>query len=597
MRSEGEFSWGVKKEVKLERLWTRRGLYIALAALILRFLRLEGDERPQFLLQIFLGIAVVFVVLRMPRIRRFFRDRYRVKRGSDIETINAQRAGKKPRGTFFFGGRYVPSHLSMGLVGIPGSGKTLQLSMILSEILSDLMKEEKGRVLIREYKRGDFIPLVHASGIPYKRIDPSTPGSYAWNIAKDCKSDPICDDIAFTLFPQKPGEHEFFPMAARTVTAEVMKGLRASVGTNWTFWDLFHIMSDPALIIEISKRAPMKGKPTETIIESARSSGDSLATIAVRITPLFQGVAAAWKDAPLLSLEEFVTSKGILFLGHSTTTQNAMSAISSAITERLIKYVLDFTDRHSYGSTYFFLDELSTMARVPGLEELMKAGRGKKGIPIAGLQDIGSLEITYGEKEARTIFGLFNSLCILESVPDTAKYICDFLGEVEIEHDQYSMQSGLSGRSSLTISTQRGQRRRLEPWELYEEYPQTCPENGLYAYYRGYHLRVKKTWRTTLPWNLIMERIPKVSVKELSELPPRSITHFTEADRKRLGIHGRGTQKESGGLKELTNLWNKVYPNKKIPSDMRIALQELSSAFSARRGKVKGYRPKDYGVE
>lgn len=597
---------------------------------------------------VFLVVAVaLFIILfKTTELRTLFKS-YRIKRGVEIETLKKSVKTQNTKGDYpviNFGGLPIHFDRPISYIGVPGSGKTLQIQILLGQILEDMKTRDDTRLLIREYKRGDFLPIVAASGIPYKRIDPSVKGSYSWDIAKDADNDAIITDIAFTLFPREEREHEFFSNSARTITAETIKGLRALVQEEWDFWDLFHVITSEERLLQVTKHAPMGGEPIKAIMEKAASSGDSFATIIVRVALFYQSIAAAWKNAPKVSLKEMAKSKEILFLGHSTLIEEQMNVISSAITERFIKYSLRKADS-STRKTYFILDELSNMSKIQSLGKLLKTGRSKGALSVCGFQDMGSLEITYGEKEAHSLLGMFTNMSIMECVPDTAKYISDYLGEIEIERDQFSTQTALNGRPSMTHSTQIVDRKKLPAHELQFGIPKTSKETGITSYYQAYYENKKKFWLYNTPWKEVLKNLP-ASNKEMEKLCQAdedddipSITPFLEEDYHRLKIKppekkevktppseneqksrfaGEKEQKqalkddierimehyqEADKLKkqvpehtekQLIKLWEKLYPGQGVPKDIKTTIIRLSGAHEAlkvNQTRRTSYRP------
>ncbi|WP_051908730.1 type IV secretion system DNA-binding domain-containing protein [Candidatus Odyssella acanthamoebae] len=101
---------------------------------------------------------------------------------------------------------------------------------------------------------------------------------------------------------------------------------------------------------------------------------------------------------------------------------------------------------------WFFIDELSSLNKLPSLPNAMAEVRKYGGCFVLGLQSLSQLDELYGTHMARSICGLIGTKLVFRS-PDayTAKWLCEFLGEQEIiEHSEsisfgaHQMRDGVS---------------------------------------------------------------------------------------------------------------------------------------------------------
>ena len=82
--------------------------------------------------------------------------------------------------------------------------------------------------------------------------------------------------------------------------------------------------------------------------------------------------------------------------------------------------------------TWFFIDELHNLKRIPGLETSLAEVRKFGGCFVIGTQMISQLNKIYSHESARTIAGLCGTKVVMNvPEPETAKYMSGFLGEKE----------------------------------------------------------------------------------------------------------------------------------------------------------------------
>lgn len=106
---------------------------------------------------------------------------------------------------------------------------------------------------------------------------------------------------------------------------------------------------------------------------------------------------------------------------------------------------------------WFFIDELSSLNKLPSLPNSMAEVRKYEGCFVLGLQNLSQIDELYGTNMSRSICGLTGTKLVFRS-PDayTAKRMSEFLGEQEIvEHSESISFGAHQMRDGVSLAEQR----------------------------------------------------------------------------------------------------------------------------------------------
>ena len=117
--------------------------------------------------------------------------------------------------------------------------------------------------------------------------------------------------------------------------------------------------------------------------------------------------------------------------------------------------------------TWFFIDELHNLKRLPGIETSLAEIRKFGGCFVIGTQIISQLNKIYSHDVAKTIAGLCGTKVIMSiPEPETAKYMSEFLGEKE----EISTSEAISyGANTMRDSVNISQKSENKPTVPYNE--------------------------------------------------------------------------------------------------------------------------------
>lgn len=403
----------------------------------------------------------------------------------------------------FFGGvdGYSPeaatSHFF--LAGGTGSGKTLNLSMLMESVLPPIWEENNAlvndafindrRAVIFDVKQ-DMVATLLALGAPPESLtlfNPFDCRATAWDLTRDIDGPDTAWQLATILIPaDKRESNRYFSDAARDLLCGVIQVFIAR-GAQWQLADLILAMRTPERIQSVLSLTPRGRDLIALHLEAAVTSLNVLSTARTKLAP-FEVVAALWQRAidagRTLSLREFLEKPGILVLGNHQSALAAIQAINRVIFQRLTELVLDQNESPTR-RTWFFLDEARKIGKLDGLDDLMTNGRSKGACVVLGFQDIAGMREIYGPHVAEEILGMCGSIGILKvSGATTPQWASQILGEREEAIRTRGHTLGENGRWSENEGETWGIRPLLLPSQ-FRALPRPKKGKPLYGYFRS----------------------------------------------------------------------------------------------------------------
>lgn len=344
-------------------------------------------------------------------------------------------------------------------VGTTGSGKTSAVRRLLESIhafqpRSKVVVLDLGGTLKNRYGRPGDITL-----------NPFDPAGVRWSIFHEVDCGQVgrsCMRLAASLLngAETNQGKEWAGYALRTLAALLQRLYDHGADAK-----TFSGSADPETAIKL-----LNGRPEVAILKtsSAGSSGSIQFMLAAAVQ-LVGNVLASFEhcQGPRFSVREWIFNKksGTLWITYQESDRAELKAFHSLILSELAKASLEL-DEDKVRRIYIFADELGSLGKVDGLEDLLTKGR-KFGVGVvACLQSLGQLEEHYGPIATKNLIDNFNSLLILRTPGyQSAKYFADVISEVEIDRTEVTYSRNKEGKSS-SESVRRERKQLVMPGEI-----------------------------------------------------------------------------------------------------------------------------------
>jgi type IV secretory pathway TraG/TraD family ATPase VirD4 len=173
------------------------------------------------------------------------------------------------------------------------------------------------------------------------------------------------------------------------------------------------------------------------------------------------------KEKPI-SLRKWIREgTGWLFLPFFTAYASLLAPLYSALVNLLMIETLMLPDYPAH-KTFFILDELGNLLKLPKLSQLIAVGRSKNAGVILGTQTVAKLNSIYSADIVRDIMNNCNLKVIFRvNDPASAKFASELLGEAEVEEKRRTDSLGVMDyKDGVSISTSVATRPVVLPGEL-----------------------------------------------------------------------------------------------------------------------------------
>jgi hypothetical protein len=376
-------------------------------------------------------------------------------------------SGKPDEKMLFWGGLNLPERCGtehFAIVGTPGSGKSLSISLLMKSVIPSMTKSSGRRALIYDAKR-DTAALLPSllEGIEPPPVthfmNPFDLRSSPWEMNQDIREGATALQIAGIFIPEMGGESQpFFRNAARILLAGVMEAFTRLAPDDWTLRDVILALRFKERIVAILASHPETASLIPKYV-SGKSRDDDVATTLDTFLRPFSFVAAAWhhSDQPSVSLEQWARSEELLILGSDPKFDSILQPLNRAIFKRAVELVRRQPDVRKGESrqSWFFIDELRNAGALEDIDKLLVEGRSKGACVVIGFQDLAGLREVFGDKRADEIIGACaNKVFLQNGEGTTIEYATKHFKSQEVLETKVSRSSGWSA-SSNSVSQQK----------------------------------------------------------------------------------------------------------------------------------------------
>jgi type IV secretory pathway TraG/TraD family ATPase VirD4 len=304
-------------------------------------------------------------------------------------------------------------------VGAIGSGKTNTMNHIVKSVRSVM---DYNDVMVFFDAKGDYLELFYQEGdvVISNDIHPP-PGSVNWNIYKDIlltpkeKREETIREIATALFKEDIDNSQapVFGMGARDLFAAILSIHIKQMEDGKEYWDHERLLdflktSNEAVLRNLFLDYPEYKWVRNYIKKDGGSTSQSfIIHLYQTVYKIFSGSFAKPGD---FSIREAVTDKGAkaIFLEYDLSSGNILEPIYTVLLDLAMKEVLGRT--RTDGNVYFVLDEFPLIPKLNYMDNALNFGRSLGVKVIAGIQNVGQVENTYGKALAHSILSGFGTV-------------------------------------------------------------------------------------------------------------------------------------------------------------------------------------------
>jgi hypothetical protein len=282
-----------------------------------------------------------------------------------------------------------------------------------------------------------------------------------WTPGDEWKDDAETLTLATSLFPDKDHSNPFFTEASRRIFAHLLTW--RSSPQELTRW-LRHDGEIDARVkgTEYASMIDRKGPSQRTaVLGSLKMAADTLRLLPAERDTTGRWSAAAWSNA----------RTGWLFLTMTPEARTRLVPLASLWLDTLVLRLMN-QGQSSSRRTWFVLDELASLQRLPQLHTAITENRKSNNPIILGFQGRSQIETRYGHDAEAMLSQPATRIFLRTGEPHAAKWIADSIGDVEIERLRESRSSGSGGHHSY------GLERQVEPLVMASEISGLAPLRG-----------------------------------------------------------------------------------------------------------------------
>lgn len=449
-------------------------------------------------------VAFAFVAVRGGH--QLFGNQFRYLKGTKLKKPMLQKADATHR--YLWGNQFLSfdqARKHFLAVGSPGSGKTINILLLLKTVLARMCEEGSDvRAMLYDSKT-DLLPYV-AAVVPPEKIrvlNPLDARCHAWDMAKDITDSAMADDIASVLIPtEKDAKDPYFTRTAQRLLAGILEAFMAR-GNEWTLRDVILATKTPERLRAVFESCPetedlLQHFEPETTFRNVKSTLDG-------VLRGYRGIAAVWeralKEGRSFHINDvkgnggavvkgWISSREVLVMGNSPRAKTPISRVNQLLFTQVAKAILE-RPGYSQAEHWIFLDEFRELGRLDNISDLMITGRSKGAAVVLGFQDISGVEDIYGEKQGREIVGCTQNIAIVHinnSQPNTQEWASRILGDTTYISKQKSESTSFGQGGSTTSNSTTFQRLTEKQWlpsQFSVDLPPASLQGGMTGLYKS----------------------------------------------------------------------------------------------------------------
>jgi type IV secretory pathway TraG/TraD family ATPase VirD4 len=274
-------------------------------------------------------------------------------------------------------------------------------------------------------------------------LNPLDARSPYWSPGDEWRHEAETLTLATSLFPDRHHENAFFTEAPRRIFAHLLTLTPTPEQLAWWLCHEAEIdrrLAGTAYATMIDRQAPAQ---RSGVLASLNMVADTLRLLPSERTTTRRWSAAAWSQA----------RTGWLFLTSTPETRPRLVPLTSLWLDTLVLRLMNQGQPHPR-RTWFVLDELASLQRLPQLHTAITENRKSNNPVVLGFQGRSQIGTRYGHDAEAMLSQPATKIFLRTSEPHAAKWIADAIGDVEIERLRESRSSGRGAQQSYGLERQ-----------------------------------------------------------------------------------------------------------------------------------------------
>jgi type IV conjugative transfer system coupling protein TraD len=395
-------------------------------------------------------------------------------------------------------------------IGTTGAGKTTELKKIVTQA------RERGHRCVIFDLTGTFVESFYDAETDII-LNPMDRRCVPWSIFNDCDNYAEFMSAATALVPSGySAEDDFWQKSARTLFVEMcVKMIKTGVRSNGAL-SYFLMQSDLKTIhaqLEGTIAGPMMSPAAAKMAESIRTTFIANANV-------FRFLPEPPPGETGFSIKNWMTTEvkegSILFIT-STHPDLVLNRPLLTLWMDLAVNALFHMGRSRDLRTWFLIDEVHALHRLPAIDHGLQTARAFGGAFVLGMHSFDKLEETYGENGATNLASLAGTKLILKTAdPETSRRCSEFIGnrQVRIMDEAYSYGYN-DNRDASTITPRTNVEELVMPVDI-SDLPSM---HGFVKFPDGFPAaRIRLTWKDYEPRAKGFERVTDMRAAEY--IPP-----------------------------------------------------------------------------
>ncbi|AOG02676.1 type IV secretory system Conjugative DNA transfer family protein (plasmid) [Blastomonas sp. RAC04] len=407
-------------------------------------------------------------------------------------------------------------------IGTTGAGKTTELKKIVTQA------RERGHRCVIFDLTGTFVESFYDAETDII-LNPMDRRCVPWSIFNDCDNYAEFMSAATALVPSgHSAEDDFWQKSARTLFVEMcVKMIKMGVRSNGAL-SYFLMQSDLKTIhaqLEGTIAGPMMSPAAAKMAESIRTTFIANANV-------FRFLPEPHPGETGFSIKNWMTTEvkegSILFIT-STHPDLVLNRPLLTLWMDLAVNALFHMGRSRDLRTWFLIDEVHALHRLPAIDHGLQTARAFGGAFVLGMHSFDKLEETYGENGATNLASLAGTKLILKTAdPETSRRCSEFIGnrQVRIMDEAYSYGYN-DNRDASTITPRTNVEELVMPVDI-SDLPSM---HGFVKFPDGFPAaRIRLTWKDYEPRAKGFERVTDMRAAEYTP-PSGDIAEMGGGDR------------------------------------------------------------------